>query len=122
VISPLFIELTCGPSTANVSNSLSSVIVLTVMSVRTPGVPIFFQISLSTKHADDRLSRQWRSQGFQSGGLRGRVREGYTPSRWGSGGCAPGKFFKLHMHVGEFWRSFQTEISALTPVFMPVDF
>jgi hypothetical protein len=27
------------------------------MSVRTPGVPIFFQISLSTKHADDRLSK-----------------------------------------------------------------
>jgi hypothetical protein len=26
------------------------------------------------------------------------------------------------MHVGEFWRAFQTKISALTPVFMPVNF
>jgi hypothetical protein len=24
--------------------------------------------------------------------------------------------------IGEFWRIFQTKISALTPVFMPVDF
>jgi hypothetical protein len=26
------------------------------------------------------------------------------------------------MHVGEFWRIFQTKIGAMTPVFMPVDF
>jgi hypothetical protein len=33
-----------------------------------------------------------------------------------------GRIFKLQMHVGEFWRIFQTKIGALTPVFMPVDF
>jgi hypothetical protein len=27
-------------------------------------------------------------------GLRGRVREGVYPFRWGLGGCAPGKIFK----------------------------
>jgi hypothetical protein len=26
------------------------------------------------------------------------------------------------MHAGEFWRIFQTKITALTRVFMPVDF
>jgi hypothetical protein len=47
---------------------------------------------------------QWQSQGFQSGGggLRGGYRRGCTPSRWGSGACAPGKIFKLQMRVGEF--------------------
>jgi hypothetical protein len=33
-----------------------------------------------------------------------------------------GKIFKLQMHVGEFLRTFHTEINTLTPVFMPVDF
>jgi hypothetical protein len=36
------------------------------------------------------------------GGVKGRVREGVYPSRWGPGGCAPGKIFKLQMHAGEF--------------------
>jgi hypothetical protein len=36
------------------------------------------------------------------GGLRGTVRTGCTPPGGGSGGCAPGKIFKLQMHVGEF--------------------
>jgi hypothetical protein len=56
------------------------------------------------------------------GGVKGRVREGCTPSRWGAGGCAPGKIFKLQMHAGEFKRIFQTKISTLTPVFMRVNF
>jgi hypothetical protein len=40
--------------------------------------------------------------GVSKWGLRGRVREGVYPSRWGLGGCAPGKIFKLQMHAGEF--------------------
>jgi hypothetical protein len=65
---------------------------------------------------------QWRSQGFQSGGLRGRVREGCTPSRRGPRGYVPGKIFKLQMHAGEFKSIFQTKINTLTNVFMPVSF
>jgi hypothetical protein len=72
--------------------------------------------------ADKMFSLQWRSQGFQSRGVKGRVREGCTPSRWGSGGCAPGKIFKLHMHAGEFKSNFHTKINTLTPVFMPLSF
>jgi hypothetical protein len=49
---------------------------------------------------------QWRSQGFQCGGVKGRVR----------------KFFKLHMHAGEFKSNFHTKINTLTPVFMPLSF
>jgi hypothetical protein len=40
--------------------------------------------------------------GFSKWGVKGRYGRGCTPSRWGSGGCAPGKIFKLQMHVGEF--------------------
>jgi hypothetical protein len=43
------------------------------------------------------------------GRLRGRVREGVYPSRWGSGGCAPGKIKKKQMHAGELKRIFQTK-------------
>jgi hypothetical protein len=40
--------------------------------------------------------------GVSKWGLRERVWEGVTPSRWGLGGCAPEKIFKLQMHAGEF--------------------
>jgi hypothetical protein len=50
----------------------------------------------------EKFTPQWRSQGFQSGGLRGRVREGVHPLPLGVRGTAPGKIFKLQMHVGEF--------------------
>jgi hypothetical protein len=35
---------------------------------------------------------QWRSQGFQNGGLRGRIWEGCTPSAGGPGAVPPEKF------------------------------
>jgi hypothetical protein len=60
------------------------------------------------------------ARGFKVGGLRGRVREGCITSRWGPGGCAPGKIFKLHMHADEIKSNFQTKINTLTPVFMPL--
>jgi hypothetical protein len=41
--------------------------------------------------------------GVSKWGLRGRVREGCTPSRRrGSGTVSPEKIFKLQMHAGEF--------------------
>jgi hypothetical protein len=44
---------------------------------------------------------QWRSQEFQSGGLRGGYGRGvFLPLRvWG---CAPGKILNLRMQAGEF--------------------
>jgi hypothetical protein len=72
--------------------------------------------------ADGPSTSSGEARGFKVGGLRGRVREGCTPSRWGSGGCAPGKIFKLHMHAGEFKSNFHTKINTLTPVFMPLSF
>jgi hypothetical protein len=56
------------------------------------------------------------------GEVKGRVREGVYPSRWGSGGCAPGKIFKKQMHTGELKRIFQTKINTLIPAFIPVNF
>jgi hypothetical protein len=52
---------------------------------------------------------QWRSQGFQSWGVKGRVREGVYPSRWR---CTQVSFSAFSIQ----------KINALTPVFMPVDF
>jgi hypothetical protein len=34
------------------------------------------------------------ARGFKVG-VKGRVREGCIPFRWGPGGCAPGKIFKV---------------------------
>jgi hypothetical protein len=68
------------------------------------------------------VSHSVAKPGVSKWGVKGRVREGCTPSRWGCGGCAPGKFFKLHMHAGEFKSNFHTKINTLTPVFMPLSF
>jgi hypothetical protein len=60
--------------------------------------------------------------GVSKWGVKGDGTEGVYPLPLGVRGHSPGKILKLQMHVGEFWRVFQTKISALTPVFMPVDF
>jgi hypothetical protein len=60
--------------------------------------------------------------GVSKWGVKGEGTGGVYPIPLGVRGLCPRKIFKLQMHVGEFWRAFQTKISALTPVFMSVDF
>jgi hypothetical protein len=59
-------------------------------------------ITSNDEHADNRLKikqNQMKRPLHQGNDTNQAV---YTSSRWGPEGCAPGKFFKLQMHAGEF--------------------
>jgi hypothetical protein len=52
-------------------------------------------------------------------GVKGEDTGGVDPLSLGARGLCPRKIFQI---TGDFKRIFQTKISALTPVFMPVNF
>jgi hypothetical protein len=96
------------------------------------------------------LRYQWRSQGFQSGGLRGRVREGCFPPAGGPGAVPLENFLNykctqvsfsafsdknLHIDACKLWKIFQItdarrrvlahfsdKVNTLIPAFIPVNF